>query len=213
MPLKNFFDEQLASLRQFMASAELTMCALQHAPDIKRLLMKLLARLDEDDTNPHVMLVIDADFEDTDQYFRAALADIQAQNEAFRDSLAEIGVELPTADDSPQLSPRHRFKRYVADVAESLPESVGAYVVILDAAEIRDDQPFKEAMEYLGHLTRGQRAKYLVLDRLANPILHDLPQRTARGVIQTFHLPPEEIEERVKQDLQQGKLNPDQQRQ
>jgi len=213
MPLAAFFSQQLEQLREFFDGETPRMTALEHGVDIRPLILRLLTKLDEDDSCGHILAVCVTKYESETQYFTELLKEVVGQNEQFRDYCKSQGIELPRPDSEPQLSARHRFKRYVADVAEALPEVQGSYVLLLVPDEIGDEQAFAVSMEYLAELTRSTRVKYVVFDRLDSPLLKELPERSKQVRRQRFHLPPDVIEQRVKADLVGGGLSEAERRQ
>ncbi|HND54506.1 MAG TPA: tetratricopeptide repeat protein, partial [Pirellulaceae bacterium] len=154
-----------------------------------------------------ILAMCSTKYENEKQYFTELLSELVEENERFREYCRGQGIELPKPDGEPELSARHRFKRYVADVAESLPEQQGSYSLLIAPDEIADEVAFAESMEYLAELTRSPRVKFVVFDRLDKPMLAGLPQRSKQVRSQRFHLPPEEIERRVKEGLSGGGLS------
>lgn len=206
MPLNQFFAEQGQLLRQFKDSPDTTLRVIQVAPDIKQLVLRWLAACDGDD--PHVLVVTDVPFTSVDQFFTAALNDVVAQNEPHRDHLHQLEIQLPSPDQDTELSARHRFKRYTADVAEAFPPDSGNFVILFDPSEVLDESGYRDALAYLAANTRSPRAKYIALDRLQDPALTSVTEATPRASLQQFHLSPDEVERRVNQELALGKLEP-----
>jgi len=213
MPLASFFGQQLEQLREFLDGDAPRMTALEHGVDIRPLIVRMLLKLDEDESCGHILAMCATKYENERQFFTELLSELVEENERFREYCRGQGIELPRPDREPELSARHRFKRYVADVAESLPEQQGSYALLIVPDEIADEAAFVQSMEYLAELTRSSRVKYVVFDRLEKPMLAELPQRSKQVRSQRFHLPPEEIERRVKEDLAGGGLGEAERRQ
>ena len=206
MPLKNFFEEQLQELRDFLDAPDRTVHAVQHDPDIKQMLQKMLVGLD--DESPHVLVVVTSPFHNLDQYFRDLLKELVELNELYREELSQRLVQLPQAVvESKECPPIDCFLRYVSEVADSLPDNFGAFALILDPEVIDDEPGFSQAMERLAKETKSPWAKYLFLDRRRDPILADLPQATNKAANQVFYLSPLQIESKVKADLASGTLS------
>jgi tetratricopeptide (TPR) repeat protein len=209
MPLNTFFIEQMDGIRQFLQSPDKTVLILQHDPDVDRIIQKILIRLDEDDGNPAVMVRSRAVYDNHPQFFGDLLQELVEQNENHRDELAGLDIELPRPEDVSEDDPAYEvFNRYVSEVADCLPNTVGSYVVVLDPDEIKHAEGFRNAVEFLAENTTSEWVKYVLFDSRTDPILDELHEQCDRVLLQVFHLPPEEIELRVKEDLASGKLDP-----
>lgn len=214
MPLKEFFQDQITELRRFMEILGETLRVVQCDPDIKQLLLKIFARLDEDEKNPHIMVATQVPFHTEEQFFSTVIKELAESNEEVRADLAEVGVELPPAPADDGTTPwRERFVRYVYGVTKNLPDSIGAYVVIIDPEEITNAAGFHAAMTYLANHTPSLWAKYIVVDQRQAPLLADIEEQSLLAAIQVFYLAPEQMEQQVRDDLQGGWLSPVERRQ
>jgi tetratricopeptide (TPR) repeat protein len=213
MPLKDYFVDQMDQLRGFVTAPDQAMRVLCHEPDVEPLVKKLIVALDEDDNFKHIMVPARSPYDNTAQYFRELLDEVVRQNEQYREELATLNITLPKPDDHPELAPEHRFKRYVADVADCLPDSIGSYLVVINPKTIGDEAGFKRDMVYLAKNTRSLWAKYLVFDRRTKPVLDGITDETPRAGVQLFHLAPDQIEKQVHADLASGCLGPQEKRQ
>ncbi|SRR5712691_8149045 len=213
MPLERLFTEKLNALKMFMRAPKRRVLVLQHAPDLRQLLLRLLVGLDNDDRNPHVMVYADVSFQRHDQYFVDLLGDISSQNEKFRSQLADVAVELPAVPKQrPNVHPAMAFTTYMSSVADCLPDSLGAVVLLMDPKAVADDAGFAWAMEVLATHTTSDWARYVVLEPRASQRLNPLAKLAEQVTFLDFHFAPEAIEAQVKTDLQSGHLKPDEHR-
>jgi tetratricopeptide (TPR) repeat protein len=215
MPLQNFFKDRLKKIKEFLASSGPSMLVLEHEPDMKRILMRVVLSLEENPNLSHIIVVSDIAFHTAEQYCRELLIDIHKQNEVFRDDLSNLGVLLPEADlnehaNLDEDSKRFwsgRFIRYVSELTECLPDFGGSYTIFLDPKIIEDEDAFAEQMACFAKDAAPVRLKYLVPDRCQDGILSQLIEENQRVERLFFHLPMEDVEKEVKQDLKDGKLN------
>lgn len=209
MPIAVYFDEQLAQLRIFMEFPFGTLRLLRHDPDLRPMMLRMLAGLDQQPDNPHVMLPCTTPFRDRGQYARELLAEVVTATEACRAALAETGVVLPMPGGAcASEAPEARFVAYVSAVAERLPaRSIGSLVIVIAPEEIGDEAAFAATIAYFAAHTRSRWAKYIVLDRRQDPMLGDLHERNPRVSQQTFHLSEFEIERRVTDALSRRELS------
>ncbi len=208
MPLAGYFEEQLEQLRVFMEFPGTTLRMLRHEPDLRPMMLRLLAGLDQQADNPHVMTLCSTPFQDREQYFRDLLAEIGENNQPD-DALGDEDRVLPAPPRAASPAGPGALHDYAARVADCLPRrSIGSYVIVVAPDEIADEAGFAAAMEALTERPRSPWEKFIVLDRRANPVLGDLHLRHPRVSLQTFHLSEEEIERRVTQALNGNRLTP-----
>ena len=209
MPIKDLFERQINALCDFMDLPGKTMLALQRDPEMEQPLMRILSRLDEKEDNANFMLVSQIGFQDENQFFSDLLKEISESNERHRQHLAEQGVTLPPAPPQNSVSPLARFGAYVSQVGDCLPEWTGFYILILDPAEVSNDQQFRQSMIELVKFTSSTRTKYIVLDQRQHPRLGDIDEFGERATIQTFYVDPNQIEQQIKNDLENSaRLSP-----
>ena len=207
MPLQDIVEQQLEDLRFFMEYPKLSLRCLRHEPDIKRLVGKLLAGLEGEDDNPHIMVALSTPFQNTEQFFSEALAELQVHNESFSAELTGLDYQLPQAADDPKLASRHRFERYVSAVAESFPDYIGAYAIVFDPETIDNPAGFRKSMAFLARHTQSEWAKYIVLDDYREPILEGIEEHCERADVQEIHISPEQIEQQIERDLENNTLS------
>lgn len=209
MPLAGYFEEQLEQLRVFMEFPGTTLHMLRHEPDLRPMMLRLLAGLDQQADNPHVMTLCATPFENREQYFRDLLAEIGENNQPGGDALGDEDRVLPAAPRAASPAGPRALHDYAARVADCFPRrSIGSYVIVIAPDEIADETGFAAAMEALAERPRSPWVKFIVLDRRINPLLGDLHLRNPRVSLQTFHLSEEEIERRVTRALNGNRLTP-----
>ena len=214
MSLKTLFSEQIDQLRSFMDDPKQTMRTVRYEPDVEPLLEKILVKLDDDDDNPHVIVVCRSSCQEKQQYLRDLLDELAEQNERHREGLKGVDVELPSpVEISETHSAYYVLEKYISDVADCMPTWSGSYVVAIYPKEIANEADFKLVMDSLAQHTRSELAKYLVFDRQTEPILADITEQTERASVQVFEFSPDEIESRVQADLASGRLKPQERRQ
>lgn len=206
MSLKSVFSEQIDALREFMADPSQTMRAVRYEPDVEPLLEKILVKLDDDDDNPHVMVVCRCACHSRSEYFQQLLDEVVEQNERHRKGLSEVGVELPRP--AADVGADSGLEQYVSAVADCLPSWLGSYVIVLYPEEITDEESFKSVAYSLLASSRTELAKYMVFDRQSDPILDDLAEQSPRASVQVFEFSPDEIQKRIAEDLQGDALSP-----
>jgi hypothetical protein len=215
MPLKDLFHNQVDQVRAFLDDQKRTMHIVQHDPDLKPLLHKLLTVLESDDACPHLLWGTVTAFHNPSQYFRDVLKELIAANESQRAELADVGIDLaPPLSDGYWAATPDQFIEYISRVADSLPDLVGAYALVIDPETVDHVHGYKEALRFLASHTRSKRVKYLVLDQRSKPLLRGFDRYSDRISVQVFRLAPEEIERQVKDDLNDnGALSPIERRQ
>jgi tetratricopeptide (TPR) repeat protein len=174
-------------------------------PDMKPLLMKMLAGLDADDSSPHLMACSEVPFETEAQYFEALLAELAADVAKWERPLKATGYEFHLWPEDLGFFPAHeRFVTYAGALADSFPEQFGSFVLILAPDAIADPAGFRKAIEYLAANTPSTWMKYLVIDERQKPVLDKIDEQSPAIWHQTFHIAPEEIEAEAKADLAKG---------
>ena len=215
MPLASFFQDQIDELRAFMASPSRVLHVVQYDDDLKQMLMKILVGIEEDEDNLHLMSATQLPFRTDEQFFSELFEELTAANEEHRATLAGEEIDLPSPqywDD--RIPARELFKQYFSAVADSLPEILGSYVLIIDPEEITNEPGYQQAMFFLAEETKSRRAKYIVLDQRQEALLKDVANYSKHGSIQTFYLPPGQIKKQIEDDLKNDRsLSPVQKRQ
>jgi tetratricopeptide (TPR) repeat protein len=205
MPLKNFFNEQLQLLRHFLEEPSHRVRCVRIAPDLTPLFMKMLAGLEKDENNPHLLLCCEAPFESPRQYFEALLRELTEEVSRWELPLKAAGFELrlPAANLA-GLSPDRKFVAYASALADAFPDFVGYLVVVLVPDRVADAAGYRQVVELLARQTPSRWLKYLVLDEHKSPALDRIDEWDPRIWVQPFHLTPEEIEARAQAALERG---------
>lgn len=184
-------------------------------PDLEVLFMKALVKIDEQEDNPHFTIACGMNFENPDQFFNALLSRLDEEYKKHSDNLRKQGVQfqLPFEENEP-LHPAVKFIQYAQALTDGMPDQMGALVFLLDPEEIADKQQYALTVEYLAENTSSEWVKYLVLDERVKPMFEGLDEKLEQVTVQTFYLPPEEIEKQISKDMQNpDKLTPLQKRQ
>ncbi len=214
MTLQSYFPEQLDQLKKFMTSATETVRCLQVDPEMKPMLLKILAKLDEDPGFAHALLLINIGFHNPDDYSHKLLERIKADYEKNKKSFDELGVIFKQTDNpNNQLKPPEEFIQYSNQLADSLLDNMGSIVLIIDPEEIIDKVEFKRFIEFFAFRVDSKWLKCLVFDSRVDPVLEGLSEDNDRIGKQTFYLSPGEIEKRAHDDLSSGVLEPSERRQ
>lgn len=205
MPLKSFFTAQVELLRLFMLDPNQTVRSIRVDPDMKPLLMKTLAGMDADESSPHVMACSEVPFDTEAQYFESLLAELAADVAKWERPLKAAGYEFRLwPEDLGFFPPQEKFVTYAGALADSFPDHVGSFVLILAPDAIADPARFRKAIEYLAANTPSPWMKFLVIDERKEPVLDKIDERAPAIWHQTFHISPEEIEAEAKADLAKG---------
>jgi tetratricopeptide (TPR) repeat protein len=215
MPLTDVLQHQVDQLRAFLDDTRRSMCIIQHDPDVKPVLHRLLTGLESDAACPHLLWGTVTAFHHQSQYFRDVLKELIAANERQRAELAAVGVALtPPSSAGYWAATREQFVEYVSRVADTLPDVVGAYAIVIDPEAVDHVREYEEAMYFLASHTQSQRVKYLVLDQRSKPLLGGCERDSDHISLQVFRFSPEEIERQVEDDLaRNGSLSPLERRQ
>jgi len=213
--LKSYFPEQFAQLKGFFIAATEVVRLLRIDPEMRPLLLKALSKMEEDKEFPHALTLCSQAFAEPVSYFDS-LHDILRQSyEQNVRALAEQKTQLaaPFAAHAAVKAPE-RFARYASSLAESLPERIGSLVFILDPDTVTDVPGFRRSIAFLAENIRSDWLKVLVLDSRVSPLLAGLESEHPKIGLQTLYLSPDEIERRVREDLQTpASLSPAERRQ
>jgi tetratricopeptide (TPR) repeat protein len=209
MPLKNFFTAQFELIRLFMLDPNQRVRVVKCDMDLRPLLMKALAGLDNEADNPNVMVCSEVPFETAEAFYDGLTADLVAAYEPWKPQLAEIGYKFRLKpDDLAAFRPRERFVTFAGAMADSLPQCFGSLVLVICPDQVSDPAAFRKAVADLADRTASDWMKYLVIDGRTEPTLDGLGEKRPDLMTQTFHIAPEEIEAQAKLDLKKGGLMP-----
>jgi tetratricopeptide (TPR) repeat protein len=201
--LKSYFPEQFAQLEGFFLSATESVRLLRIDPEMRPMLIKALSRMDEDEAFPHALTLCSQPFTEPVSYFESLYGILRKSYEQNAPALAGQGVTLAApVDESTTLKAPAKFARYASSLAESLPERVGSLVFIVAPDDVADLPQFRKSMAFLAENIHSHWLKMLVLDLRTAPMLEGLEREHAKIGVQTLYLAPEEIERRVREDLE-----------
>ncbi len=205
MPLQQFFEEQVRSLRIFLNAPGCGMRVVLSDPDTKTITHKLLAGLENDDRVSAVLVPSDAPFADAATFCRKVYADLVESYQPFAVPLEAEYILAPPAWESLKFpDPAERLARGLAMFANALPEDVGAVALVLDPSEVKASAEYRRVLKHLKVNTPSEWVKYVVIDDRLNGHTVDLVMADDTVQAQSMHLPPAEIEARAKQALAFG---------
>jgi tetratricopeptide (TPR) repeat protein len=204
MPLSDFFAEQFRQIRSFMTDPGQVVRVIRVDPDLKPILIKALAKMDDEPDNVHAMLYADAPFESSHQYFTALLDQLRADHEMNAGILEDQGVRfvLPYSEQQ-SLHQATRFCMYADALSDALPEAMGSLVFLLDPPAVDDLPGFRQSIDYLAGQVESKWVKFLVMDTRVSPVLSGVEALASVGV-QTFYIAPDEIETKLKEQAERS---------
>lgn len=201
MSLKSYFPEQFDQLKGFFIAATEVVRVLKIDPEMRPMLIKALSRMDEDKEFPHALTLCSQAFTEPVSYFDSLYEILRQSYEQNVRPLAERKTRLAAPiDDRTLLKAPEKFTRYASSLAESLPDRVGSLVFVLNPDDVADVPGFRKSIAFIAENIRSEWLKVLVLDSRTAPLLDGL-EHPKIGV-QTLYLSPQEIEQRVREDLQ-----------
>jgi len=205
MPLQHFFEEQIRSLRIFLNTPGAKLRIILTDPDTKVIAHKLLAGLDNDEAVTSVFIPTDAAFTTPAAFFERAYADLVESYNLFADELAGLYVLHPPEWSSLKFAdPAERFARGVATFANGLPGEVGAIAFLIDPENVTDPAGYRKALKYLAENTPSEWVKFVVLDDRIDRHTTELAEQLPKVKVQSFYLPPDELEKRTRWHLATG---------
>lgn len=205
MPLSEFFADQFQQIRAFMLDPSQLVRVVRVDPDLKPILVRALAKMDDEPDNAHAMLYADAPFETPEQYFTALLEQLAGDYERNAPRLEAQGARFVMPYRAGQdLHPAERFCRYASALADALPDSLGSLVLILDPPEVSHAFSFRECVAYLPRRTASARLRFIVPDPRVEPRLAGLEAELPRLAAQTFYMSPKEIEAALRKQAEKG---------
>jgi tetratricopeptide (TPR) repeat protein len=201
MPLESFFKDQLDHLRAFMAHPKEVVRILLVDPEMRGVLLRMLRGLDDDDAFPHVLVGHSDPFVDPVTWFGALHDLLEQQLEAHGAELASLNVVFGQPLKDPAARGPWPFLLRTEGIAQSLPDSVGNLVFVLDPETVDDSEAFARSIVFLADKVRTPRLKFIVLDERLAPRLDHLVAETPRTGSQTFWCSPSELESRLQAKL------------
>ncbi|MGH9370486.1 MAG: hypothetical protein ACRD15_03020, partial [Vicinamibacterales bacterium] len=203
MPLSEFFTDQFRQIKGFMLDPSEVVRVVRVDPDLRYVLIKALVKMDDEPDNPHAMLFADASFVSREEYFATLLDKLERDYEANAASLEKRGTRFVAPNGaSQQLDPCTQFCSYASGLADALPDSTGSLVFVLDPEEVADAGSFRQSVELLASQVDSKWLKFIVMDSRLEPRLDGVDGIDRVGC-QTFYMPPDEIEKKLKEQAQQ----------
>lgn len=202
MTLSGFFPEQFDSLTDFMADEDERVRRVLVDAEMRPVLRKALAGLEDRTDFPHILVGHDAPFADALAYFAGLLELLERELEENAEALAAAGAKVvrpPSADKEPAT---RRFLKLAESVASGLPESVGALVFVLEPERVDDPATFRRAVAWLAEAPKADWLKFVVIEDRVAPELDEVVAANPRRVgSQCFWLSPDEVEQRLRMDI------------
>jgi tetratricopeptide (TPR) repeat protein len=208
--VEEFYQDQASKLEVFLEFPPESLRRIAVDEDKRRMLYRFLSGMESEPDNPHLLLFLDPPCDRPEEYFRKLREGVAEEYEQWEDELRQHGIQPsdPGRSDSggqhQDLSQRRRFVEYVSSLAESMPDHLGSLALILAPSEIEDPEGFRHSMAYLSENTPSVWVKYLVPDDREEPLLEGIGEECDRADSQEFHLPPDRIEEGIRQDMESG---------
>lgn len=170
--------------------------------EMKPMFYKVLANMDDEPGFPHVFLEYPETFTEPLEYFGGLLEFITEEYQQNKSEFVEndVNVTFPPVDENNLKEPA-KFLQYAQAISESLPDSLGSLVFLLDPEEVEDRDSYRKSFQYLSTRTKSKWLKFLVLDKRMDPDLPDPFDEEKSIVTQIFHLGPEEMERRAADDI------------
>ena len=203
MPLSEFFADQFRQIRAFLREPAEAVRIIRVDPDLRYVLIKALVKIDEEPDNQHAMLFADSPFTSSRDYFTGLLTQLQNNYAEHETVLSGLGVRFTVPYTDPEkLHPAHRFCKYASTMADALPDSAGSLVFLLDPQDVKDGASFRQSIQFLSDHVESKWLKFLVLDSRLEPRLDEM-ERPQRIGVQTFYMPPEAIEQKLREQAEQ----------
>lgn len=203
MSLNKFFVDQFDQLKEFMVSPDQVVRSVRIDPEMKPMFHKALVRMEDAEDFPHSIMSWSEPFVSIEDYFQRLLEFINQQFESNRSALAEFNVNPAPARMSSGSDSFEEFLRYSQGLAESLPDSAGSLIFLLDPESVDDPDSLRKAVHLLSSRTKSRWLKFIVLDRRVDPLLQKLSAEDRRIFTQTFYLGPKKMEQLATWDVAQ----------
>jgi len=206
MPLQDLMYVQVAELAKFFEPSPVKIWHWRFPLDLKHVVVKILAGLQDDEDNNNVFMYMDVPAQPSEGYFSLVREELEKELADYADEFQQVGVKIPERK-AEKGSFAEKLARRCDAVAKAFPSGSGSLVLIFDAGEIANPAEFATGFETLVHHAKDPKTKFLLLDEGKSEELNRL--RTAGDALtgQDFQLNPVAIEQQVKMDLEAGGLN------
>jgi tetratricopeptide (TPR) repeat protein len=196
MPLGEFFADQLGEIRTFLEDPDSVVRIVQVDPEMRPILLRMLAGLDEDDAFPHLLIGHGGRFGDPVQWFTDLQNALEAEIDREAAALAAEGFDVTCRGKDPDQRGPWPFMVRAEQFADSLPDSVGSLAFLIEPEQVDDAAGFVRSIGFLAEKVRCHWLKFIVLDPRLAPRLTGLASHD--GVeLQTFWCSPQELQTRL----------------
>lgn len=197
MPLTAFFEDQVKEIRGFLEDPRRVVQIVQVDPELRTILLKMLAGLDEEGGFPHLLIGHDGRFDGPVQWFADLQNALEAELIRHAPDLAAEGIDVA----NPARDPSHRgpwpFLLRADLFAHSLPDSIGSLAFVIEPDQVDDSAGFVRSIGFLAQNVRCHWLKFIVLDERLAPRLTELASSQERVGLQTFWCSPQELQARL----------------
>jgi tetratricopeptide (TPR) repeat protein len=201
MPLSAFFEDQLQTLRTFMAQPRQVVQIIAIDPEFRTILLKMLVGLDQQADFPHVLLGWHEIFAEPVAWFRGLQDVLEEQCTAHAAALGDLGITTNNLAKDPSTRGPWPFLLRAEQIVDKLPDTCGSLVLLIDPQRVDDPAGLARSIEFLADNVRSRWLKFVVLDERLTPLLADLAAEHERIGLQTFWCSPQELERRLDDKL------------
>ncbi|NNK63381.1 MAG: tetratricopeptide repeat protein [Gemmatimonadetes bacterium] len=215
MALQDPFALRIAQIRSFMRLPPFRVLELTRAPDLEPLVQRVLARMADDEGDPHAQIYVAPTFDGYRGFFQQLIDAVERSVATAADDLVELDCFMPAA---PELPPEDQAEpadwglatsRYLAAVGEALPAEAGSLVLVVEPKDTSARPALGWAVGALAYWIDSDRAKVIVVDSGPAPLVPDEDDGVEIRMVRVdFAVPPEEIEAEVLADLDDPDLDP-----
>jgi tetratricopeptide (TPR) repeat protein len=198
----DFFAEQFDELERALLDPDQVVRRIVVDPELRPMVLRYLARRDEDPDFPHVLVGFDAPFRDPITWFDQLAELLRASAVRHAESLLPQGIDLRSATEPiAAMRAPERCLTMAEGLTQALPDEVGTLVLVLDVAVVDDLDGFRRSIAFLADYIRTPWLKVVVLDPRLEPRLDAFAREHPRVGSQTFWLSPEDLERRAAAQL------------
>ena len=128
MPLSAFFEDQLQTLRTFMAQPRQVVQIIAIDPEFRTILLKMLVGLDQQADFPHVLLGWHEIFAEPVAWFRGLQDVLEEQCTAHAAALGDLGITTNNLAKDPSTRGPWPFLLRAEQIVDKLPDTCGSLV-------------------------------------------------------------------------------------
>ena len=197
MPLSAFFEDQVKEIRGFLEDPDRVVQIVEVDPELRAILLKMLAGLDEEDAFPHLLIGHDGRFGRPVQWFADLQNALEAELGRHAADLAAEGIDAADPAKDPSRRGPWPFLWRADLFAELLPDSTGSLAFVIEPDQVDDPAGFVRSIGFLAENVRSRWLKFIVLDERLAPRLTELARSQERVGLQTFWCSPQELQARL----------------